>query len=294
MDIISQLQGGLGNQLFQYATARALAHKNECRLLLDQGWFTKNYSGVTPRNLLLDSLNTKGVFVSFTPTIKQPKRLRLIFQKFLPITPYIYLEDRPYFFDSRLINSPPFQQQSLYLMGYWQSYRYFTAIREQLLEEICPKSELHPHYQHYLKKIKASNAAMVHIRRGDYINLPSAAKIHGFIGIDYYNEGMKILLDKYPKTHFFIFSDDLPWARENLIYQDCVTFVKSLDVADGVIQELELMTHCQNYLIANSSLSWWGAWLCKKRLSHVICPKRWANIGTQNWDDLLPANWHRI
>jgi hypothetical protein len=292
INIIAKLQGGLGNQLFQYATARTLAHQSHRTLLLDYGWFNKTYENVTPRELLLTHLNTLGTFTSFEPPIKRPKHFRKILQKIWPITPYIFLERSPYQFNPKLNEAPTFKSQDLYLMGYWQSYRYFEAIKPFLQEEIKPKSPLSEHYQEYLNKIKSSDSAMVHIRRGDYVNLEGAAKVHGFVGLDYYQSGMAILLGRNPDTQFFIFSDDLTWAKANLPYQDKLILIESSDSKDAVVQELELMTHCQSHLIANSSLSWWAAWLSKN--DSVICPKKWTNDLAMSWDDLLPAHWQRI
>ena len=89
-------------------------------------------------------------------------------------------------------------------------------------------------------------------------------------------------------------SDDLDWAEKNLPHQERITFIQSLDADDAVVQELKLMTSCQNHLIANSSLSWWGAWLGKDLNKTVICPKKWTNDMSANWDDLLPSTWTRI
>lgn len=294
MNIIAQLQGGLGNQLFQYATARALAHHHEASLLLDQSWFTKTYEDVTPRELLLSALNTKGALISIESPPKRPKRIRRLLQRLWPINPFVYFEQAPYRFDPRLLKMPVFKTQNLYMMGYWQSYRYFESIKKILQSEVSPKAPLNSHYQNYLGQIQASHSAMVHVRRGDYVHLASAAKVHGFIGLDYYQQGMAILLNKNPETHFFVFSDDLDWVRANLPYQDRVTFIQSLEDSDAVIQELELMTHCQNHLIANSSLSWWAAWLAKNPHNLVICPSQWTNDQTMIWDDLLPAHWQQI
>ncbi|MBU3627579.1 alpha-1,2-fucosyltransferase [Polynucleobacter sp. AP-Reno-20A-A9] len=294
MNIIAQLQGGLGNQLFQYATGRALALQKQASLLLDHSWYTQTYDDVTPRELLLSELNTKGSLISFQPKIQRPKRIQRIAQKFWPINPFVFTEQAPYRFDPRLIKSPAFKQQNLYLMGYWQSYKYFESIKSILQSEISPKKPLDTHYQNYLLKIQATTSAMVHVRRGDYVNLASAAKVHGFVGLDYYHEGMKLLLERNPETHFFVFSDDIEWAKEKLPYPERATFVQSLNSSDAVIQELELMTHCQNHLIANSSLSWWAAWLSKNPNGTIYCPKKWMNDTSLDLNDLLPPSWQRI
>lgn len=294
MNIIAQLQGGLGNQLFQYATARALAIEKKASLLLDHSWFKQSYDDVTPRELQLSELNTKGALISYEPAIRRPKRIRRIAQKFWPLSPFVFAEQTPYRFDFRLNKAPAFKQQNLYLMGYWQSYKYFEAIKPILQSEISPKKLLDARYQSYLHQIKSTSSAMVHVRRGDYVNLPSAAKVHGFIGLDYYFQGMQALVDSKPDIHFFVFSDDLDWAKANLPFQEKISFVESIDSNDAVIQELELMTHCQNHLIANSSLSWWAAWLSKYSDGIVICPKHWTNDKSMNWGDLLPSTWKRI
>ena len=294
MNIITQLQGGLGNQLFQYAAARALSHKRHSPLLLDQSWFSKTYEDVTPREFLLPLMNVKGTFISYGIAIKQPKKMYRLAQKFWPIDPFIFVEQTPFRFDSRLGKAPAIKRQNLYLMGYWQSYKYFESIRSILQTEISPKNSLDKHYQNYLEQIKTSTSAMVHVRRGDYVSLASAAKVHGFIGLDYYQKGMQCILEKNSDAKFFVFSDDLKWAKENLPYQDKCKFIESISGRDAVIQELELMAHCQHHLIANSSLSWWAAWLSKNPNGSVICPSQWTSDAGINWSDLLPSSWQRI
>lgn len=294
MNIITQLQGGLGNQLFQYATARALAHRYETIPILDYSWFTRSYKDVTRRDLLISSLNIKSPLISPEPSLDKPKRLRRILQDIWPVNPYIFFEKIPYHFDERLLRAPSFKRQDLYLMGYWQSYRYFDSIKAILRADLRPLNPLEPHYLKYLDQIQQKNSAMVHVRRGDYVHLASAARVHGFIGLEYYQQGMRAILDKNPDVHFFVFSDDLQWAKENLPHQDRITYIESLEKEDAVIQELELMTHCGQHLIANSSLSWWAAWLAKKEGGLVICPNHWTNNASIDWNDLLPIHWQRI
>jgi hypothetical protein len=179
-------------------------------------------------------------------------------------------------------------------LGYWQSFRYFDSIRQQLIHEIRPINQLSPQYQIYLEKIKGCLSAMIHIRRGDYVNLPVAAKAHGFLGLDYYQNGMRLLLENDIHTHFFVFSDDLDWAKANLPHQEKITYIETANEKTAPIQELFLMTQCQRHLIANSSLSWWSAWLSVDQNPLVIAPKRWTNDLDKEWDDLLPSHWQRI
>ncbi len=298
MAIITQLQGGLGNQLFQYATARTLALLQHQALLLDDQWYAQSYEQVTPRQVQLQELSIVGQIQTCVP-IKAPRRIRKILQSVLPISPFVLKEKKDKIYDPRIKNAPAFKNQDLYLMGYWQSYKYFESIRLQLLQETKAKKPLHTHYQKYLEQIENSpNAVMVHIRRGDYVHLPVVAQVHGALPITYYAQAMQSMIAQCPSAPFFVFSDDLAWAKDHLPYQDVIqntiTFIQSVSMEHAVVQELALMRSCQHHIIANSSLSWWGAWLCENPEQHVICPSRWMGDRRLSLDDLLPPNWQRI
>jgi hypothetical protein len=112
--------------------------------------------------------------------------------------------------------------------------------------------------------------------------------------LDYYQKGFSLLLATDPNTHFFVFSDDLKWAKDHLPRQDNIYFVESIDEKNAPVQELFLMSQCQKHLIANSSLSWWGAWLSNSKVPLVIAPRYWATDRNKNWDDLLPQHWQKI
>jgi hypothetical protein len=262
-------------------------------LLLDIDWFNQSWEDVTPRHFLLADLKLCYQLAPSGVNVVSPKKWRRIIQKFLPLNPYVF-KDRPFRFNQNLNTFKPYASQGVYLMGYWQSFRYFESIRNELITEIQPVAGISPHYQAYLEKIRSSSSAMVHIRRGDYVHLPVAAKVHGFLGLDYYQMGMDILLASDPATHFFVFSDDLAWAKANLPHQDKITFIQSANSATDPVQELFLMTQCHKHLIANSSLSWWGAWLSNQPNSQVIAPLQWTNDLNKNWNDLLPDQWQRI
>jgi hypothetical protein len=135
---------------------------------------------------------------------------------------------------------------------------------------------------------------MLHIRRGDYVNSPSAAKFHGVLPLSYYQQAIETLLLNKPDAHFFIFSDDLPWAKEALPKNLKITFVENALQADAAAQELQLMTECKHHIIANSSLSWWGAWLRQDGKGLVFAPNRWISDNSLDLSNLLPSSWRRI
>ena len=295
MTIITQIQGGLGNQLFQYATGRALALKFGEVLVLDDRWYGPQQEGVTPRSFLLSRLRIAGEIRTCRDSIRAPKRWRRIAQTIWPCSPFVFKERRGYVFEKSLDRMRPYASQDLYLMGYWQSFRYFESIRPELLIEFTPMDSLASHYERYCDQIlHTRDATMVHIRRGDYVNLPSAAKIHGALDLSYYQAAMKQLVQEKPNAQFFVFSDDIPWAKAYLPFQERITFIENLPQEDAVVQELALMRSCQHHIIANSSLSWWGAWLGNNPSQRVLCPTRWLGDPSLPLDDLLPAQWQRI
>ena len=298
MAIITQLQGGLGNQLFQYATARALALRKHQALVLDDRWYSQSYEQVTPRQVQLQELSIVGHIHTYAP-VTAAKRIQKILQSVLPISPFVLKEKKDKIYDPRIKNAPAFKNQDLYLIGYWQSFKYFESIRLQLLQETQAKKPLHTHYQKYLEQIENSpNAVMVHIRRGDYVHLPVVAQVHGALPITYYTQAMQCMIAQCPDASFFVFSDDIAWAQANLPHQDVIqnkiTFIQSASMEHAVVQELALMRSCQHHIIANSSLSWWGAWLCENPRQQVICPSRWMGDRRLPLDDLLPSGWQQI
>jgi len=186
------------------------------------------------------------------------------------------------------------QQRDLYLSGYWQGFPYIDSIRTELQQEFQTASAISSAYQAYLQEINSTESVMVHIRRGDYVHSPAAAKIHGALPLSYYLKAIQELVAKKPNAHFFIFSDDLPWAKQALPESIQKTFIENVPSSDAVAQELQLMFACKHHIIANSSLSWWGAWLKKDVAGLVYAPNRWINDSTLHLSSLLPAEWKRI
>ena len=292
MSIIAQIQGGLGNQLFQYATARSLADQLGEELILDDQWYAQSEEEVTPRSLLLPKLCIHGEVQTYPHTVRPSKGWKRTLQNLFAKSPLAIKERRAYVFQTGLEKARLYAQQDLYLIGYWQSFRYFESIKEKLKQQIKSPKPLEPHYQKYRGLISAApDAAMLHIRRGDYVHLSSAARIHGVLDLSYYSQSMQLLLQEKPNTHFFVFSDDIAWAKENLPFPERLTFVENLPDDDAVIQELELMRSCRHHIIANSSLSWWGAWLGESPGQIVYRPKRWIADEGLPLEDLLPSKW---
>jgi hypothetical protein len=298
MTITIHLVGGLGNQMFQYAFGIALAQHYQTNLLLDGSWYGCLSAGTTSRQMDLMCLKISNT--QFIPPQKEAfsfvksTRLKKLLQSFLPGGPVIHREKNGFVFDPDIFTLNSANTKTHFFMGYWQAFKYIDAIRSQLQSEFQPRAGLNQHYQYYRSLIQSSPATMVHVRRGDYVHLPAAAQFHGVLSLNYYLTGMRLILEREPSTQFFLFSDDLPWCRKNFPHDFKITFIERSDAEDSDAQEIDLMTYCQHFIIANSSFSWWGAWLRKNVDGLVISPNRWIADTTLDLSDLLPANWKKL
>jgi hypothetical protein len=294
MTIYSYLQGGLGNQMFQYAIARALAKRYQTDFLLNHSWFNQPLEGDTPRELQIHLLNIQDVGLDGTRFPSKPNKISRFFQKILPVKSLIIYQKRAFDYDPTLFNLDHIKNRNLYLSGYWQAYPYFQSIQEQLKVEFQTKSTLSHHYKKYLDQIQSKESVMVHIRRGDYVNSPAASQYHGVLPLNYYLSAIQDIRSKKPQAHLFIFSDDLVWAQNTLASIPEKTFIEHDLCTDAVSQELQLMISCKHHIIANSTLSWWGAWLKEYEPGSVYAPNQWIKDPNLNLDYLLPTQWKRI
>ena len=294
MAIYSYLQGGLGNQMFQYAIARALSERYQVAFTLNRTWFDTPQECATPRQLQLDLLKIKDIQFTSEPFPVKPNKLQRMLQNIMPIGSLIYYQKNAFDFDPKILNIKRIHRRNLYLSGYWQGYSYIKSIRIALQQEFQTVSTISNAYQAHLQEISSTESVMVHIRRGDYVHSLAAAKIHGARPLSYYLKAIQELVAKKPNAHFYIFSDDLPWAKQALPESIRKTFIENAPSSDAAAQELQLMFACKHHIIANSSLSWWGAWLKQDLNGLVYTPDRWINDHTLELSNLLPSEWQRI
>lgn len=294
MTIYSYLQGGLGNQMFQYAIARALAKHYGTDFALNHSWFNRSLHGDTPRELQIGLLNIPNVPLVSTHFPHKPNKISRFIQKCLPINPLIIYQKSAFDYDQALFNFTGIRNRDLYLSGYWQAYPYIQSIQKQLREEFQTKSPLSNHYQKYLDQIQSTESVMVHIRRGDYVNSPAASQFHGVLPISYYLSAIHEIRSQKPQAHLFIFSDDIAWAKNALEDISDKTFIEHTLSSDAAVEELQLMIACKHHIIANSTLSWWGAWLKTYQDGMVYAPNYWVNNQSLELKNLLPAEWQKI
>ena len=133
----------------------------------------------------------------------------------------------------------------------------------------------------------------MHIRRGDYVSNPTTNKLHGTCSLEYYHNAVDIIAAKVSNPHFFIFSDDHEWARNNFKIDYPLTFVAHNNAGKNY-EDMRLMSLCKHHIIANSSFSWWGAWLGSNPKKIVCAPRGWFKDKSLNTNDIIPSDWSRI
>lgn len=281
--IIVNLKGGTGNQLFQYALGRSLAIRNDTELKLDiDGLDRANAVGDIYRPFALEAFRVvKNIATNEEVRgVKYPYGLLSKAWRYLS---FKLSRDKNTLFRPEVLR----WRGDIYLDGYWQSPRYFEAIRETLLEEFTLAEPLAGESARLAAHIATSQSVSLHVRRGDYVKNPRVAKEFGVCSIEYYSNAIAKLREHESGATFFIFSDDMAWVKENLPVGENAVFVQGEGLNDKI--ELMLMSQCRHNIIANSSFSWWGAWLNQNPDKIVIAPTPWFDAQPYDKDLLLPS-----
>lgn len=273
-----RLSGGLGNQLFQYAAARSLAIRCNAELCLDASF----YHHGRHRSLELNQFPIRA-----TVSSKPKGKISGLLSKFFSIGQIqkIHKEKSFHYCSS-------FEQivAPILLEGYFQTPRYFATHEETIRTELTPPNVLGAQNQGLAKAISSCDSTILHIRRGDYITNPKAKRMFAECPMDYYFRA----IERVPSdSHIFVFSDDIPWAKENLSLDRPMTFVGD-DTPRSGVEDLKLMSLGHYHIIANSTFSWWGAWLAGPQKGLTIAPSRWFVDESINDTDLFPSHWIRM
>ena len=289
--IIVQLMGGVGNQLFQYAFGKNLAVQNNCDLKLDLSFFENQ----SIRSYELSHFRVVESFASAEECMYLKKthdsRFNRYKRKFFGSKPNI-IEERDLSFDASYLRT----ESNTYLTGYWQSERYFNNIKTIIKNEFEIKTSPSKANHRFIQEINSTPGAVsVHIRRGDFNNDIVVNKIHGTCSLNYYDKAVQAIVSSVSEPIFFVFSDDTAWAKKNLNLNLPTHFV---DINDerSAYEDMRLMQNCKHHIIANSTFSWWGAWLGLNKDKIVIAPKKWFNDPTLNVqsESIIPPTWIRI
>ena len=285
--IYTNIYGGLGNQMFQYAIGKNLSIVNQTDFKID----TYKMSDYQLRNFLLSKFNISASIVKNGEVEKfQYNRyidfvLKKLCQYNIKLSDKIF-EKKEFFFDPEVTKI-----KDGYLFGYWQSFKYFENIRDVLIKEFTLINEFDLENKLIRNQIRESNSVSIHIRRGDYVMDKKNKSIYNVFGIEYYHNAINFISNKVDTPKFFVFSDDLEWASKNLKVSNAVYV--DVNTVNNPENDLILMSSCEHNIIANSTFSWWAAWLNQNVNKIVVAPKKWVN-NIEYLDDLYPENWIRL
>jgi hypothetical protein len=289
--IIVQLKGGLGNQLFQYAFGRNLAHIHNTILKLDISDFQSNskisYS-LTHFNIQENFASPEEIKNLTDP--RQTAANKWIYSLFhnRPKRTKNHIVVKSPHFDPRLLKLP----DNVCLNGYFQSEKYFINIADIIRNEFKVKNELTGKNKDIAEMMKTVSSVSISTRRGDYVTDPKANQTHGVCGLDYYYHCVEQINLKIKSPQFFVFSDDINWCQNNLKIKYPISYVDHQQ--DKPYENLRLMSFCRHHIISNSSFAWWGAWLAAGKDKIVFVPEKWFARSDINTEGMIPEDWIKI
>ena len=290
--LIIKVHYGLGNQLFQYALARSLSIRRNTQFALDTSFFSTDIFTEHPRVYQLDRFDIVGRLASseeigrYTQPSFLKRRWRALERKLLPYYRQRVVNEVRLDFDENIFNV----SDNAYIFGYWQDYRYFSGIEDQLKKELTFKGEPEGRNKEIADMIRSTSSVSLHIRRGDYLTDAYTVSNVGTCDADYYRRAVEEMAATVADPVFYIFSDDPVWVKENFRIGYPVVYVDN-NPEEMAVEDLRLMSSCRHHITANSSFSWWGAWLCAYEGKKFISPRVWRSKGP---DMFKPSGWKAI
>ena len=288
--IIVKLKGGLGNQMFQAAFGYVMAKKQSQSLYLDTSYFRdKNLQGVTLRDYELDVFDSH--FRILSPLKKWVICRTLDFTKTFSKS-----------FSAGILNEQSYNQSApsenivTKLDGYWQQAENYSNHKKQLNELFTFKNPINSVNENLIKEMDAVESVSIHIRRGDYVKDTKTNNFHGTPKLDYYQKGLNTILAKKTVTQCYIFTDEPDWVKKHFPALSIPYQIISHNTGKESFEDMRLMSLCKHNIIANSSFSWWGAWLNKSPDKIVVAPKQWyAESSMKKASEIItPDDWLRI
>lgn len=287
--IIIESAGRMANQMFCWAFAKSLSKKSGLDFLIDDSINTPQFNHFACFDEYKKHQVKKCPFKRILRTVLPISPIRKGLAKAHFSMPHVkeesgtFLKFHPEFMETK---------EPTYFSGFYQTEKYFKDIREELLKDFTLKEKLNQKNQEILDKINSTESVSIHFRRGDYTKQRNQ-KTYGVMSNDYYQNAIKTIAEKTgKKLTLFVFSDDIKWVKKNVKFDFETVYVDVNNDKQGYF-DMELMKHCKHNIIANSSFSWWGAWLNKNPEKLVIAPSKWVTYLDSNYD-IIPENWITI
>jgi hypothetical protein len=267
--ITVRLQGGLGNQMFQYATAKAVALKKGCKLNLSTRLLTLNNPNITKRNFELDMfklIDNPDVVVDSNQAINRG----------------VFLESG-HMYDESVFGV----DSGIHLLGYFQNENYFADINS-IKSDFEFKNKIPEFASDLAAEISQVNSVCINVRRADYVTHSATNSFHGVMDMDYYNSAINYVKSVVDNPEFFVFSDDIEWCKNKFSYK----IIDHNYSGDRFGLYLQLMMKCKHFIIPNSTFAWWAAWLSEIMGETVIvAPEKWFQSAETG---IVPGRWKTI
>ncbi len=285
--VIVKIWGGLGNQLFQYSFGKYLSVKLSTRVKYDIQT-TNSLNSFTQRDFVLSSFNVT-VEAASAAEVNEKKYFRNIQlarmeRKLAQQIPSLF---KKHFVEKNIPQLPGSLaiKDDCYYEGYWQSFEFLLPVETQLRKEITLKNPLSSNACQALAAIQQCLPVSIHVRRSDYLQHANLVNC----SLRYYNDAVTYFKNEYGEARFFVFSDDMAWCRQHFTGTE-FTFVEGT----SNVEDLVLMSKCSHHIIANSTFSWWAAWLNDSAGKKVVAPGEWHAKKDKRLNDLLPADWIKL
>ena len=292
--IVVRLSDGLGNQMFQYALALKLRNMYKTKVVFDMEYFQNN----PLRKYELGVFGIKVEPVSELIPYRYPMTLwKRVLLRIYPVdilTGIQYVLERDKSYNDFVPMKNLDVNRIVVIQGFWQSEKYFCDISAEICRAFSFKKAPNVENENMIQQIKKTNNSVgIHVRRGDYLTDMGARDSFGTCSLEYYKRGMAYLEKKYGEMNYFMFSDDIDWVRKSFHEYTNVTYV-SHNKCKHAYEDMRLMSLCQHNIIANSTFSWWGAWLNNNPGKTVVAPRRWFQNDKIAPKDIIPSSWIKL
>ena len=296
--ILTQLLGGMGNQMFQYAVGKHLAILNNTELKLDKSILINWAPGkhAVNRDFDLDIFNLEPNFLGKKEILGYHSDGASLHEKIFhkirkQLTGKVTTTEQYFHFNPEVLQL----KGNVYLTGTWQSYKYFEDIENEIKKDFAFRFPLNENSCKLFDKIKNTQAVCLNVRRTDYITVANTASTMAAVSMDYYKTAIQEMKKMIGEFEVFIFSDDIEWCKNNFGFINSpVEFVDYSHAGKKFGNYLRLMMACKNFIIPNSTFAWWAAWLNADEQKKVIAPVKWFNDASVNTNDLIPEQWIRL